>query len=191
MKALTEAKKLCLLDRDGVLNVDKDYLYQAEDVEWISGSLEAVAWLNRQGYRVVVVTNQSGVARGYFTEDVVKKLHDWMAEEVKKAGGEISAFYYCPHLPGAVVKQYDVMCECRKPKPGMFLHAAADWQIDPAQSYMIGDRMSDLHAAKSAGCAGGVLVLTGYGPNCAEEARSEGWPVCPSVLDAVEYLLKN
>ena len=114
-------KKLCLLDRDGVLNVDKEYLHKPEEVEWIPGSREAIAWLKRQGVPVIVVTNQSGVARGYFTEDTVRKLHAWMEAEVKKSGGEISAFYYCPHLPGAAVKQYDVACECRKPKPGMIL----------------------------------------------------------------------
>ena len=85
--------KLCLLDRDGVLNTDTDYLYQIKDVRWIPGSKEAVALLNRAGYRVVVVTNQSGVARGYFTEEDVKKLHVWMGEEIKKAGGEITSFY--------------------------------------------------------------------------------------------------
>ena len=116
-------KKLCLLDRDGVLNVDKAYLHKAEDVEWIPGSLEAIAWLKKQGILVAVVTNQSGVARGYFTEDTVRKLHAWMQAEMKKSGGEIAAFYYCPHLPGAAVKQYDFECKCRKPKPGMILQA--------------------------------------------------------------------
>ena len=129
MNILMTEKKLCLLDRDGVLNVDKAYLCKAEDVEWVPGSREAIAWLNRQGFHVVVVTNQSGVARGFFTEDVVRELHDWMAAEVKKSGGEIEAFYYCPHLPGAAVRQYDVDCDCRKPKPGMILQALNDFDV--------------------------------------------------------------
>ncbi len=98
-------KKLCLLDRDGVLNVDKAYLHKAEDVEWVPDSLEAIAWLKQQGILVTVVTNQSGVARGYFTEDAVRKLHAWMGGEVKNSGVEIAAFYYCPNVPRAAVKQ--------------------------------------------------------------------------------------
>ena len=147
-------KKLCLLDRDGVLNVDKDYLYKAEDVEWIPGSREAVAWLNRQGFLVVVVTNQSGVARGYFTEDTVRKLHDWLAAEVKKSGGEIAAFYYCPHLPGAAVKQYDRSCDCRKPKPGMVLRALEDFGVKPCDAFLVGDSPRDVEAAEAAGVKG-------------------------------------
>ena len=147
-------KKLCLLDRDGVLNIDKEYLHKAEDVEWIPGSREAIAWLNRQGYRVVVVTNQSGVARGYFTEESVKRLHDWMAEEVKKAGGEIAAFYYCPHLPGAAVKQYAVDCDCRKPRPGMILQALGDFNVQPGDAFLIGDSPRDTEAAEAAGVKG-------------------------------------
>ena len=147
-------KKLCLLDRDGVLNVDKAYLHKAEDVEWVPDSLEAIAWLKQQGILVTVVTNQSGVARGYFTEDAVRKLHAWMEDEVKKSGGEIAAFYYCPHLPGAAVKQYDVECECRKPKPGMILHALKDFNIFPENAFLIGDSSRDVEAAESAGVRG-------------------------------------
>ena len=146
--------KLCLLDRDGVLNVDKDYLHKEEDVDWLPGSREAITWLNRRGYRVVVVTNQSGVARGYFTEDAVRNLHAWMAAEVKKSGGEIAAFYYCPHLPGAVVKRYDVDCDCRKPRPGMILQALADFAVRPGNAFLIGDSPRDVEAAEAAGVKG-------------------------------------
>ncbi len=131
-------KKLCLLDRDGVLNVDKAYLHNTEDVKWIPGSREAIAWLKRQGILVTVVTNQSGVARGFFTENTVRKLHAWMQAEVKKSGGEIAGFYYCPHLPGAAVKRYDVECECRKPKPGMILQALNDFDVPPGNAFLIG-----------------------------------------------------
>lgn len=147
-------KKLCMLDRDGVLNVDKAYLHKAEDVEWIPGSREAIAWLKRQDIPVIVVTNQSGVARGFFTEDTVRKLHAWMEAEVKKSGGEIAAFYYCPHLPGAAVKQYDVDCECRKPKPGMILQALNDFGVLPGNAFLIGDRPRDIEAAEAAGVRG-------------------------------------
>ena len=164
--------KLCLLDRDGVLNVDKDYLHKEDDVEWLPGSREAIAWLNRRGYRVVVVTNQSGVARGYFTEDTVRNLHTWMAAEVKKSGGEIAAFYYCPHLPGAVVKQYDVDCGCRKPRPGMILQALADFNVLPGNAFLIGDSPRDVEAAEAAGVRG--FLYTGG-----------------SVLDLARKILQN
>ena len=146
--------KLCLLDRDGVLNVDKAYLYKPEAVEWVEDSLKAIAWLNRKGIKVAVVTNQSGVARGYFQESDVIKLHAWMQEEVQKAGGIISAFYYCPHLPGAPVKEYDRDCNCRKPKPGMILQALHDFGVKPENAFMAGDSPRDVEAAEAAGVRG-------------------------------------
>ena len=164
--------KLCLLDRDGVLNLDKEYLHKAEDVEWVHGSLEAIAWLNRQGFRVVVVTNQSGVARGFFTEDDVRMLHDWMAKEVQKAGGEISEFYYCPHLPGAAVKQYDVDCDCRKPKPGMIVQALRRFDVLPRNAFLVGDSPRDIEAAEAAGVKG--FLYTGG-----------------SLLDLVQKIVRN
>lgn len=146
--------KLCLLDRDGVLNVDKAYLYKPEAVEWVEDSLKAIAWLNRKGIEVAVVTNQSGVARGYFSESDVIKLHAWMQEEVQKAGGSISAFYYCPHLSGALVKEYDRDCNCRKPKPGMILQALHDFGVKPENAFMAGDSPRDVEAAEAAGVRG-------------------------------------
>ena len=146
--------KLCLLDRDGVLNVDKAYLYKPEAVEWVEDSLKAIAWLNRKGIKVAVVTNQSGVARGYFSESDVIKLHIWMQEEVQKAGGIISAFYYCPHLQGAPVKEYDRDCNCRKPKPGMILQALHDFGVKPENAFMAGDSPRDVEAAEAAGVRG-------------------------------------
>ena len=149
-----EENKLCLLDRDGVLNVDRTYLHRAEDVEWMPGSLEALAWLKDRGYQVAVVTNQSGVARGYFAEADVVKLHAWMQAEVKKAGGEIAAFYYCPHLPGAPVQRYDVDCACRKPRPGMVLQALHDFAVQPEHAFLVGDSPRDVEAAEAAGVRG-------------------------------------
>ena len=185
-------QKAIFLDRDGVVNEEVDYLHRPEDVILTPGLAEAVRKIHAAGYLAIVISNQSGVARGMFGMDAVKAVENRICELLRQENADVpDAFYYCPHHKKGTVPELSFECECRKPKPGMFLHAAADWQVDPAQSYMIGDRMSDLHAAKAAGCAGGVLVLTGYGANCAEEARSEGWPVCPSVLDAVEYLLKN
>ena len=99
--------KAVFFDRDGVLNKDKHYLFRIADMEWIPGAKEALAWLHTHGWKIIVVTNQSGVARGYYTEEDVHRLHDFMASEAEKAGGAIDDFFYCPHLKGAPVKAYD------------------------------------------------------------------------------------
>lgn len=144
-------RKAVFFDRDGVLNVDKGYLSRVEDFEWIDGAKEAVAWLTKEGYDVVVVTNQSGVARGYYTEEDVRRLHDWMCRQIEEAGGKVTAVYYCPYLEGAPVKAYDKQSDWRKPAPGMILQAAADWDIDLASSVMIGDMPRDVECGERAG----------------------------------------
>ena len=185
-------RKAIFLDRDGVLNIEVNYLHRPEDVILIPGTAEALRMIHAAGFLAVVVSNQSGVARGMYGMADVKAVETRICELLKQQGTEVpDAFYYCPHHQKGVVRELSFDCECRKPKPGMFLKAMSDWQIDPAQSYMIGDRISDLQAGKAAGCAGGVLVLTGYGAQCAEQARTEGWPVKPAVPDAVEYILKK
>ena len=114
-------RRAVFFDRDGVLNVDKSYLGFIKDFEWMDGAKEALAYLTAEGYAIIVVTNQSGVARGYYTEDDVKTLHDWMCREAAAAGGTISAVYYCPYLEGAPIKAYDKKSDWRKPEPGMVL----------------------------------------------------------------------
>ncbi len=161
-------RKLALFDRDGVINADKEYLHRIEDVEWIPGVFEIMARLKKEGYTIVVVTNQSGVARGYYSEQDVESLHQWMAEEVRKHGGEISRFYYCPHLPGAPVSAYDKECECRKPKPGMILQALREFNADAAQSFLIGDSQRDIDAAEQAGVRG-ILFTGGRLDECIEK----------------------
>ena len=185
-------RKAVFLDRDGTVNVEVDYLHRPEDVVLIPGTAEALRKLHEAGYLAIVISNQSGVARGMFGMDAVKAVEKQICALLKQQGPDIpDAFYYCPHHEKGSVPEYSFACECRKPKPGMFLHAAADWQIDPAQSYMIGDRMGDLKAGDAAGCAESILVLTGYGANCAEEARADGRTVKPSILEAVEYILEK
>ena len=146
--------KAVFFDRDGVLNVDKAYLYKIDDLEWIDGALAAVAYLTRLGYLVFVVTNQSGIARGYYTVADMEKLHREMAEQIAAAGGKIEKFYYCPHLPDGSVAEYARDCECRKPKPGLILQALAEYDIDLQQSLLIGDKKRDIEAATAAGIKG-------------------------------------
>ena len=142
------------LDRDGVLNLDTDFLHRPEDVIWLPGAREAVRLLNRRGYLVFVVTNQSGVARGLFTEADVATLHHWMQGELAKLGAHVDAFFVCPHHPEAPLPEYRRACACRKPAPGMIEQACRDWPVDRRHSLLIGDKDRDVEAARRAGIPG-------------------------------------
>lgn len=141
------ARPAAFLDRDGVLNVDHGYVYKPEQLEWVAGAPRAVRLLNEAGYLVCVVTNQSGVARGYYDEAAVKTFHAHMQSRLADAGAHIDAFYYCPHHPDGAVEALALRCRCRKPGTGMFEQAARDWPIDIAGSFMIGDKDDDMTAA--------------------------------------------
>ena len=185
-------RKAFFLDRDGVINEEVDYLHRPEDVVLIAGLGDAIRKIHEAGYLAIVVSNQSGVARGMYGMNDVKAVENRICELLKQKGNEVpDAFYYCPHHKNGTVAEFAIDCDCRKPKPGMFLQAVREWNIDAARSYMIGDRLTDLHAGRSAGCAEGVLVLTGYGKNEQDAARAEGIPVERSLPDAVDYLLKK
>ncbi len=147
-------KPAVFFDRDGVLNVDNGYTFRKEDFVWVVGAREAIKLLNDLNYYVFVITNQSGVARGYYTENDVIKLHDWMNEELKKSGATIDGFYYCPHLPEAAIEKYRICCQCRKPAPGMIVQAMNEWPVDKEKSFLIGDSVRDVEAAEKAGIEG-------------------------------------
>ncbi len=134
-------------DRDGVLNVDHGYTHKPEQLEWIAGAPEAVRLLNDAGYFVFVITNQSGVARGYYEEAAVHQFHTHMQDALRAQGAHVDAFYYCPHHPEGTVKELAVRCRCRKPEPGMLEQAAREWPIDQACSFLIGDKDADMAAA--------------------------------------------
>ena len=147
-------RKAIFFDRDGTLNVDKDYLYKIEDFEWLADAPQAIRWANERGFLVIVITNQSGVARGYFSEDDVHQLHEWMNEDLARFDSHIDAFYYCPHLPNGSVPTYAKECDCRKPKPGLIDRACADFNVDCGASLMIGDKPRDVECAEAAGVRG-------------------------------------
>jgi D-glycero-D-manno-heptose 1,7-bisphosphate phosphatase len=153
-EAKPKKNRVAFLDRDGILNVDKGYLYKIEDLEWVPRAKMAVELLCGLGYKVVVVTNQSGIARGYYTVADMEKLHAYMEQEIEKAGGKISHFYYCPHLPEGSVPEYAVECNCRKPKPGMILQGIKDFNADMEESFVVGDSQKDVDAAAAAGLKG-------------------------------------
>lgn len=140
------------LDRDGVLNEDRGYVHRWEDFRWIDGAREAVAAFNARDWWVFVVTNQSGVGRGYYAEDDVHALHARMIEDLAAMGARIDAFYHCPHHPEALEDRYrHPDPPDRKPNPGMLLRAMADWPVDAARSVMVGDKPIDLEAGQRAG----------------------------------------
>jgi len=179
-------RRAVFLDRDGTINIEKDYLFQVADFEFIPGVVEAVKLLNEAGFMVVVVTNQSGVARGYYTEEDVENLHRHIASELEKSGARADAWIYCPHHPSGR-GSYALPCSCRKPLPGMLKEAARRYDIDLEASIMIGDKLADISAGLSAGCRS-VLVRTGYGAE--EESQvSEGIAVFDDLLLAVKSLV--
>ena len=150
------------LDRDGTINEQMGYINHISRFILLPGVAEAIACLNRQRIPVVVVSNQSGLARGYFPSQLLDEVHALMQERLRRQGAVLDGIYVCPHHPEAKEEKYRRNCECRKPKPGLMLQAAAELGLDLALSYLVGDRWSDLKAAAACG-AKGVLVLTGYG----------------------------
>lgn len=146
-------RKALFLDRDGVVNVEKNYLHKIEDFELVEGILEVCRTYQEQGYRIIIVTNQSGISRGYYTEDDFALLSDWMVDYFKGFGITISRIYHCPHH-----ESIDGTCECRKPEPGMFLQAQKEFGLDMPHSVMIGDNERDIEASLKAGVGENILL---------------------------------
>lgn len=182
--------KACFLDRDGVLITDMDYLKDPEKVELIPRAAEALKMLKKAGYMIIVISNQSGVARGMFEESDVIAVNRKINELLSKDGIPIDDFYYCPHHFEGNVAEYSFECECRKPSPGMILQATEDHDIDLSKSFMIGDKVSDFHAANNAGCHLGILVRTGHGESQIAENDTSGIQVCDDISCAVEWYLR-
>ena len=150
------------LDRDGTLLEEAGYLDRLERLALFPFSIDAVRLLNRGGFVVVVVTNQSGVGRGMYEEEFVIRAHQLLDERIVDGGGRIDGYYYCPHHPAAEIEKYRIECDCRKPAPGMLRQAATDLSLDLSQSFTVGDKWSDVDVGRAVG-ARGILVRTGYG----------------------------
>lgn len=170
-----ENSKVIILDRDGVINHDSvDHIKSPEEWVAIPGSLEAISRLCREDYRVVVITNQSGISRGLYTINTLNKIHQKMIEELHHSGGEIGAIFFCPH-------RADDQCDCRKPKPGMFLELSKRLKYSLKNVYAVGDSVRDLKAAAAAG-AMPILVETGSGLTSVEEiANNDYGPIITKV----------
>lgn len=145
--------KALFLDRDGVVNVEKNYLYKIDDFELMDGILDVCRHYEAQGYLIIIVTNQSGISRGYYTQEDFKLLSEWMIQHFKSLGVTLTHIYHCPHH-----ESIDGACDCRKPEPGMFLEAQRDFDIDMENSVMIGDNERDIEAAMRAGVTTNILL---------------------------------
>ena len=155
-------KPAVFLDRDGTINEQMGYINHIDRFHLLPGAAEAIRRLNLASIPVAVVTNQSGLARGYFPESLLIEVHRRMVGELARADAHVDGIYICPHHPEAKEERFRVECDCRKPKIGLFVRAARELGLDLARSYVVGDRWSDLKAAAACG-AKGILVLTGYG----------------------------
>ena len=154
-------RRAIFFDRDGVLNEEVGYLWEIERFHWIDGAREAIKLCNDHGFLTVVVTNQGGIAKGLYTPLDVDKLHQRMQNDLAELDAHIDAFYYCPHHPDGIIESLKGDCTCRKPKPGMILHACKNFDIDPAQSILFGDSLRDIEAAAAAKLRAGIFFSGG------------------------------
>lgn len=168
------------IDRDGTISEEVGYINHASRFRLFPFSAAAIKQLHENGYLAILVTNQAGVARGYFSEDMVQAVHKRMAEELETSGATLDAVYYCAHHPSVGEAPYRLECDCRKPKPGLLLRAARDFDIDLTKSWMVGDRYSDVQLATNAGVKS-VLVLSGYGRGEWEHQR-DNWTIQPDLV---------
>ncbi|MFH0256224.1 D-glycero-beta-D-manno-heptose 1,7-bisphosphate 7-phosphatase [Vibrio rumoiensis] len=183
------SKPAVFIDRDGVINVDHGYVSKVDDFEYIDGVFEATKALKDLGYLLVLVTNQSGIARGYYSEKEFLTLTEWMDWNFVDQGVEFDGFYYCPHHPDGSVEKYAQVCDCRKPAPGMFISAQEELDIDMSRSVMIGDKADDMKAAIAAGLKHKILVRTGK--KVTEESQSLADVVLDSIKDVPKYLAER
>lgn len=178
-------KKAIFLDRDGTLNVDYGYVHDIDHFKFIEGAIDALRELQAMGYALVVVTNQSGIARGYFSEAEFLQLMEWFDWSLAEQGVELDGIYYCPHHPEGK-GEFREDCDCRKPKPGMLLQAMKELKIDPAQSVMVGDKIEDLKAGLGAKVKTNVLVRSGK--TVTDEAEALADYVLDSIADLPRVL---
>jgi D-glycero-D-manno-heptose 1,7-bisphosphate phosphatase len=186
-------RRAVFLDRDGTVIEDVGYLADPDAVRLVPGAGEAIAALNKAGYLVVVVSNQSGIARGLVREEDVEAQHARLGQLLREFGAEINSFYYCPHHINGVVAKFALECDCRKPRPGLLLRAAYEWKIDLRASFMVGDKWSDIAAGQSVGCKS-ILVCAMGVPGSARLDRSSNviprpYAVVRGLPEAVSVIL--
>ena len=187
-------KPAVFMDRDGTISEEVGYVNHVSRYRVFPYAAEAVRALNEAGWLAVLVTNQAGVARGYFAEEMIGRVHGVLEEELKKGGARLDSIYYCPHHPSVGEPPYRFDCDCRKPRPGLIRRAAEDLGIDLARSWMVGDRYSDTELARNAGVRA-AFVLSGYGRG-EHEHQSLAWKrrpdlVAENLLEAVRAIISS
>ncbi|MFS2222740.1 D-glycero-beta-D-manno-heptose 1,7-bisphosphate 7-phosphatase [Pantoea sp. B65] len=173
---MAELVPAIFLDRDGTVNVDHGYVHEIDNFQFIDGVIDAMRELKKMGFALVLVTNQSGIARGMFSEDQFMKLTEWMDWSLADRDVDLDGIYFCPHHPQAVDEAYRQQCDCRKPQPGMLLSAQQELNIDMSASYIVGDKLEDMLAGKAAGVGKKVLVRSGK-PVTAEGEAAADWVI--------------
>ena len=193
MPAMSALAPAVFLDRDGTLIEEAGYLDDLDRIALFPSTVDALRVLARGGYRLVVITNQSGIALGLFDEPFVRRTHEALQARLVAGGARIDGYYFCPHHPAGQVADLTQICECRKPAPALVHRAAEDLGIDLSRSWMIGDRWGDVQLASRAGLAGGILVRTGYGRSA--EARPlpdvAAALVAEDLMEAASWLLRR
>ena len=180
------------LDRDGTLLEEAGYLDRLERLVFFPFAIDAVRLLNRAGFAVVIITNQSGVGRGMYEESFVLQAHEEIDRRVMLGGARIDGYYYCPHHPAAEIERYRADCDCRKPAPGMLRHAASELSLDLPRSFTVGDKWTDVQVGEAAG-ARGILVRTGYGRSSERTPRAGLTPaaIADDVIAAAAWILRQ
>lgn len=180
------------LDRDGTLIEERGYLDRLDMLQVFPWSSDAVRLLRRAGFATVVITNQAAVGRGLIDEAFLTRVHDALDARLALGGGAIDRYYHCPHLPDAELERYRAVCDCRKPRPGMILQACEDLDLDPARSFMVGDRWLDVQCGRAAGTRG-LLLRTGHGQREADSApdgvRADA--ILNNLMEAAGWILRN
>lgn len=181
------------LDRDGTLNNEASYIRTPDELQLIAGAGTAVHRLNERGLITCVISNQSGVARGYLSERDLVPIHSKLERELARCGGRVDRIYYCPHHPTEGIPPYNIVCDCRKPKTGMLQQGADEFGLDIERSFVIGDSVVDMQAGIALN-ARAVLVLTGYGVTAREQCRLADMHldyVAPTIVEAVDFVLNT
>jgi D-glycero-D-manno-heptose 1,7-bisphosphate phosphatase len=188
---MTTKKPAVFIDRDGTINEQMGYVNHPSRFVLLPGVPEAFRILNQAGFLAIILSNQSGVARGYFPIELIYDIHSMMTQSIGKQGGRIDGIYFCPHYPKGSVQEYSVECDCRKPGTGLVKQACENFEIDLSRSYMIGDHYTDMELAERANIKG-ILVRTGYGAGVIEynlpDMAIKPCYIADDLLDAVKWI---
>lgn len=191
---MTAKKPAVFIDRDGTVNEQMGYINHPDRFVILPGVADAFRVLNKNGFLAIIISNQSGVARGYFPVELVDKTHDLMMQSLLRKGASVDGIFFCPHYPRGVVPEYSLDCDCRKPKTGLIKKACEHFDIDMSRSYMIGDHYTDMELADRAEIKG-ILVKTGYGRGVIEYnlpgMTFQPCYIAEDLLDAVKWIIKK